>query len=85
VLKVDRSFVTRMLRSPEALRLVRSIIDLGHDLGLAVVAEGVEEADEVECLRELGCDYCQGYFYSRPVPASQAKLILAKGTISAHG
>jgi diguanylate cyclase (GGDEF)-like protein/PAS domain S-box-containing protein len=82
VLKVDRSFVTRMLRSPEALRLVRSIIELGHDLGLSVVAEGVEAADEVECLRGLGCDYGQGYFFSRPVPAAQAEILLARGIIA---
>jgi len=81
VLKVDQSFVTRMLRSPEALRLVRSIIELGHDLGLAVVAEGVEAADEVECLRGLGCDYGQGYFFSPPVPASQAEKLLRTGLI----
>jgi diguanylate cyclase (GGDEF)-like protein/PAS domain S-box-containing protein len=85
VLKVDRSFVARMLRSPEALRLVRSIIELGHDLGLAVVAEGVEQADEVECLRDLGCDFGQGYFFSRPVPADQAELLLARGLITPAG
>ena len=85
VLKVDRSFVTRMLHSPEALRLVRSIIELGHDLGLAVVAEGVEEAEEVECLRDLGCDFGQGYFFSRPVPAARAEQFLASGLVSSKG
>ena len=75
-LKIDRSFVSRMGRAPEAFRLVRSIIELGHDLGLDVVAEGVEAADEAERLRELGCDFAQGYFYSRPVSAEAAEAIL---------
>ncbi len=66
VLKIDRSFVSRMLRSPEALRLVRSIIELSHDLGLEVVAEGVEASEESDLLRQLGCDSAQGYYYSRP-------------------
>jgi diguanylate cyclase (GGDEF)-like protein/PAS domain S-box-containing protein len=81
VLKIDRSFVTRMIRSPEALRLVRSIIELAHDLGLEVVAEGVESAEEAERLRELGCDHAQGYFFSRPVPSEQAEVLLMKRKI----
>jgi EAL domain-containing protein (putative c-di-GMP-specific phosphodiesterase class I) len=80
-LKIDRSFVSRMCRAPEAFRLVRSIIELGHDLGLDVVAEGVEAGDEAERLRELGCDFAQGYFYSRPVSADAAEAILRKRVI----
>ena len=80
-LKIDRSFVRRMCRAPEAFRLVRSIIELGHDLGLDVVAEGVEAADEAERLRELGCDFAQGYFYSRPVSADAAEALLRQRVI----
>ncbi len=80
-LKIDRSFVSRMSRAPEAFRLVRSIIELGHDLGLDVVAEGVEAAEEAERLRELGCDFAQGYYYSRPVSAEAAEAILRKRVI----
>ena len=80
-LKIDRSFVTRMVRAPEAFRLVRSIIELGHDLGLDVVAEGVEAADEADRLRELGCDFAQGYFYSRPVSAEAAEALLRQRVI----
>ena len=80
-LKIDRSFVSRMSRAPEAFRLVRSIIELGHDLGLDVVAEGVEAAEEAERLRELGCDFAQGYYYSRPVSADAAEAILRKRVI----
>jgi diguanylate cyclase (GGDEF)-like protein len=84
VLKVDRSFTAQMLRSPEALRLVRSIIDLSHDLGLTVVAEGVESADEVDCLREMRCDFAQGYYFSRPLPEAQAERVLIEGVRLMH-
>lgn len=80
VLKIDRSFVSRMLSAPEALRLVRSIIELGHDLGLKIVAEGVEAQAEVQRLHELGCDFAQGYYFSRPVAAAKAAELLARGS-----
>jgi len=80
-LKIDRSFVSRMCRAPEAFRLVRSIIELGHDLGLDVVAEGVESVDDAARLRELGCDFAQGYHYSRPVSADAAEAILRQRVI----
>jgi diguanylate cyclase (GGDEF)-like protein/PAS domain S-box-containing protein len=83
VLKIDRSFVSRMLRAPEALRLVRSIIELSHDLGLKVVAEGVEALEESDLLRELGCDNAQGYYYSRPVSSEQARALLERRIIAA--
>ncbi len=79
VLKIDRSFVSRMLSAAEALRLVRSIIELGHDLGLKIVAEGVEAQAEVQRLHELGCDFAQGYYFSRPVPATKAAELLTRG------
>jgi diguanylate cyclase (GGDEF)-like protein len=67
-LKVDRSFVLNMTSSDNDAILVRSAIDLGHNLGLSVVAEGVEGADHVTALRELGCDIAQGYHFARPMP-----------------
>ena len=76
VLKVDRSFVSRMCHAPEAYRLVRSIIELGHDLGLQVVGEGVEVAEEAASLKALGCDYAQGYFFSRPIAPDRAAAML---------
>lgn len=72
------SFVSRMLRSPEALRLVRSIIELAHDLGLKVIAEGVEAAEECVLLRQLGCDHAQGYYFYRPVSSEQAQRLLER-------
>ncbi len=81
MLKIDRSFISRMMHSPEALRLVRSIIELAHDLGLSVTAEGVETGEEAERLRALGCDKAQGYHFSRPVSSDQAASLLMKRVI----
>jgi diguanylate cyclase (GGDEF)-like protein len=69
-LKVDRSFILNMTASDNDAILVRSAIDLGHNLGLTVVAEGVETAEHVAALRLLGCDIAQGYHFARPMPAA---------------
>jgi diguanylate cyclase (GGDEF)-like protein len=66
-LKIDRSFVTSMLSDESDLIIVRSTVNLGHDLGLEVVAEGVEDEYTLERLRLLGCDRIQGYHISRPL------------------
>ena len=66
-LKIDRSFVDKMVESRVSLEIVRSIIMLSHSLKMTVIAEGVENVTQLELLRELGCDYCQGYLYSEPV------------------
>ncbi|MEA2210244.1 MAG: hypothetical protein QOF83_192 [Solirubrobacteraceae bacterium] len=65
--KIDRGFVSRMEVGSSAAVIVRSTIDLGHHLGLRVVAEGVEEIETLEQLRDLGCDVAQGYGISRPM------------------
>lgn len=67
-LKIDRSFVMHMGTDEHTSTIVRSTIELGHSLGLKVVAEGVEDARGLKLLRELGCDQAQGYFISKPVP-----------------
>ncbi len=67
-LKIDRSFISRMTSDPEISTIVRSTIDLGHNLGLKVVAEGVEELAAWNMLRTLGCDDAQGFFMSHPLP-----------------
>ena len=69
-LKIDRSFVSRMLTEPLDLELVKAIIHLAHQFGLTVVAEGVEDEKTLALLRELGCDYAQGYYFSPPLPES---------------
>jgi EAL domain-containing protein (putative c-di-GMP-specific phosphodiesterase class I) len=68
-LKIDRSFVTPMLRDESDLIIVRSTINLGHDLGLQIIAEGVEDRPTLMQLAELGADLAQGYHLSRPLPA----------------
>jgi diguanylate cyclase len=66
-LKVDRSFVTQMTTSPDDTMLVQSAIDLGHNLGLSVVAEWVEDHETLLALRDLGADVIQGYYLGRPM------------------
>jgi diguanylate cyclase (GGDEF)-like protein len=70
-LKIDRSFVTPMLEHESDMIIVRSTINLAHDLGLRVVAEGVEDAAMLEQLGVLGCDLAQGFHISRPIPADE--------------
>ena len=67
-LKIDQSFISRMVVDEEISTIVRSTIDLGHNLGLKVVAEGVEDLSVWNMLRTLGCDDAQGFFMSRPLP-----------------
>jgi len=67
-LKIDRSFVSPMLSDESDLIIVRSTINLGHDLGLTVVAEGVEDEATLHRLEGLGCDLAQGYHFSKPLP-----------------
>jgi EAL domain-containing protein (putative c-di-GMP-specific phosphodiesterase class I) len=69
-LKVDRSFVSGMLGDAEDAVLVRSLVDLGHNLGLTVVAEGVEDQATLDMLADLGCDIAQGFHLGRPMTAS---------------
>jgi EAL domain-containing protein (putative c-di-GMP-specific phosphodiesterase class I) len=68
-LKIDRSFVMTMLEDHSNAVIVQSVVDLGHNLGLTIVAEGVESEQVLDVLAGYGCDVAQGYFLSRPVPA----------------
>jgi len=67
--KIDRSFISRLLLEPQTSLIVRAAVDLSHALGLDAVAEGVEDAATLARLVELGCDRAQGYFFARPMPA----------------
>ena len=77
-IKIDKSFVIHMIASANDATIVRSTIDLAHDLGLKVVAEGVEDSDIWDSLVELGCDVAQGYYMSRPLPAPEMTQWLRK-------
>jgi EAL domain-containing protein (putative c-di-GMP-specific phosphodiesterase class I) len=72
-LKVDRSFVDGLGRDPGDTFVVRAILNLARSLGLATVAEGVETAEQVAALRELGCDAAQGWFFDRARPLEQLR------------
>ena len=75
-LKIDRSFVARLLEDGENREIVRTIVTLGKNLGMDVVAEGVEEAQQLSDLRGLDCQHGQGYFFARPLPADEAIRVL---------
>jgi EAL domain-containing protein (putative c-di-GMP-specific phosphodiesterase class I) len=75
-LKVDRTFVLHMDTDHDDAVLVRGAIELGHNLGMTVVAEGVEGLAHADALRELGCDIAQGYHYARPMPAADLQAWL---------
>jgi EAL domain-containing protein (putative c-di-GMP-specific phosphodiesterase class I) len=77
-LKIDRSFVSQMATSPSDAVIVRSTIDLGHNLGLRVVAEGVETQHAWQQLSALGCDIAQGYYLGRPMPAAELEQQLTQ-------
>jgi EAL domain-containing protein (putative c-di-GMP-specific phosphodiesterase class I) len=70
-LKIDASFVRGLADASRDRAIVRSTIELGHRLGLSVVAEGVEDATTLDLLAELGCDEAQGYYLSRPLPSDE--------------
>ena len=78
-LKIDRSFVTKLDTDPAGVLIVTGIITLAHSLGHHVVAEGVETAEHVRILTELGCEYAQGYHFARPRPLAEYDVPLAGG------
>lgn len=78
LLKIDRSFVGAMARNEESLQIVRTIMSLAHNLGMDVVAEGPEDADQVAQLRSVGCEFGQGYYFSKPVDLASATAFLAE-------
>ena len=67
-IKIDQSFIKNMAINDNDAVIVRSTIDLAHNLGLKVIAEGVEVASIVELLEKLGCDQMQGYHFGQPMP-----------------
>jgi diguanylate cyclase (GGDEF)-like protein len=82
-LKVDRSFILDMTQSAESLAIVQAIVAMAHRLHLIVIAEGVENADQVEALRKADCDQIQGYYYSRPLRAADTAAFILKHTPAA--
>jgi EAL domain-containing protein (putative c-di-GMP-specific phosphodiesterase class I) len=78
VLKIDRSFISKITISPDYLKIVQAIIRLTHGLGLTVVAEGVETKEQLSQLNQLDCEYIQGKLISMPVDESGIVELLKK-------
>jgi EAL domain-containing protein (putative c-di-GMP-specific phosphodiesterase class I) len=78
-LKIDKSFVLNLREAmSDDVVIVRSTIELGHNMGLRVIAEGVENAESWEILKELGCDMAQGYYVSKPLPNEEFRRWVAE-------
>ena len=77
MLKIDKSFVDSITEGAVPAALVRTIVALSESLQLRTVAEGIEQPDQVEHLRSLGCERGQGYFWARPMPAETLGQLLA--------
>ncbi|MFN4143547.1 putative bifunctional diguanylate cyclase/phosphodiesterase [Aestuariivirga sp.] len=82
-LKIDRSFVNALDETASAKGILRSIVKLGHGLGMTVTAEGIENAKQLSTLRDLGCDLAQGYLLDRPAHVSELAMIIMRNF--AHG
>jgi EAL domain-containing protein (putative c-di-GMP-specific phosphodiesterase class I) len=78
ILKIDRSFVSSMTESPEASALIHTLVQLGRDLGLETIAEGIEFPSQLARLRQEGCDTGQGFIYARPMTGPVAHAFLAE-------
>ena len=81
-LKIDRSFVNELGNGNGSLDIVRAIVQLAHSLKLEVIAEGVETEEQLSRVRELGCEYFQGFLFSKPVDASAAECLLRRNPYS---
>jgi diguanylate cyclase (GGDEF)-like protein len=84
VLKIDKTFIDELANTRD-YGLVASIVSMGRILGMKVVAEGVEEAEQVAQLKQIGCDYVQGFFYSRPLPAPEFLTFVGEGPLREVG
>jgi diguanylate cyclase (GGDEF)-like protein/PAS domain S-box-containing protein len=78
-IKIDRSFISGLPADPESQAVVRTIISLGKELGATIIAEGPETEEQIRFLRANKCDIAQGYFFSRPIPATEFAELLAAG------
>ena len=76
LLKIDKSFIDKMNDNDSSKQYVASIIAIGHIMGFNVISEGVEEDEQISVLKEIGCDYIQGYIWGRPLPEEQAEKLV---------
>ncbi|HXW71793.1 MAG TPA: EAL domain-containing protein [Methylocella sp.] len=83
-LKIDQSFVCDVMSDASDRAIIATIVNLAHNLGMDVVAEGIETIDQLECLRSMGCDIAQGYFCGKPMVAAHLETFLLKWMCSAN-
>lgn len=81
LLKIDRSFITDVTERHDDAVITRAVINLAHNLGIRVVAEGVETEEQLQFLKQHRCDLAQGYYMSRPVPASELPSVIERGLL----
>lgn len=74
-LKIDRSFISDLDMNNKNKAIVKSIINLAHELNLEIIAEGVENEEQIQFLKENGCDKVQGFYYSEPIPPQEFERI----------
>ena len=75
-LKIDQSFIAGLGKKPQTTAIVKAIVELGHNLGMAIVAEGIETQSQLDFLHSIGCDNGQGYLISKPLPADNVLKLL---------
>ncbi|TAL54108.1 MAG: EAL domain-containing protein, partial [Methylovulum sp.] len=83
-LKIDQSFIRNLSPNANDLALCEAIIVMAHKLGIKVIAEGIETQEQCDLLTAAGCDYGQGYLFSRPLPAAEFETLLATGQSATH-
>jgi len=81
LLKIDRSFITSVTERHDDSVITRAVINLAHNLGMRVIAEGVETEEQLNFLRQHGCNLVQGYLISRPIPAAELENALEAGIL----
>jgi EAL domain-containing protein (putative c-di-GMP-specific phosphodiesterase class I) len=83
-LKIDKSFITNLMSDHQNSAIVRTTIELAHNMGLTVVAEGIEDEDTLRQLSDLGCEQAQGFFMSKPVSSDDLLHWLSTRKVTAY-
>jgi polar amino acid transport system substrate-binding protein len=78
ILKIDKSLIDHIMESEEDQRIIHAMVDLGHHLGMKIVVEGIESSAMAELLESYGCDYMQGYYFSKPLPAYEFQEMIRR-------
>ncbi|MDD2395225.1 MAG: EAL domain-containing protein, partial [Sphaerochaeta sp.] len=79
ILKIDRTFIQALGEGTRSRYIIASLIELGKNLSFPVIAEGVETEEQLNCLKDLGCNLVQGYLYSKPVVQAEFRQLIRKG------